>query len=146
MPASDVMRTSRRLESIYYPMYTRRSWERQHVFVPPFVQAVSPVFSGVGTLSAAGLVTQQGVVAFSGVGSMFVSALGSSEQATKLDYRPTGGNASLVAAGHDLGEQSECQLGTGTNAATNTTNFGFVDTTYTLSKAQILATYSTAVL
>lgn len=143
MPASDLYRLSRRLESLYHPMYTRRTFNRQRVFVPKFVQAVSPALSGTGTLTATAVVTQQAVVAFSGVGSLDVFPVVIPKY-TALSYIPA--DTSLIVAGHDLGDQAECQLGNGANVPSGTTGYGFVDTTYTVSKTQILATYSTSVL
>lgn len=80
---------------------------------------------------------------FTGTGSLDVFA-DPTEQFVKLDYRPA--MTSLVVAGHDLSDQAECQVATGSNVPAGTTNFGFVDTTYSLTKAQILATNSTLVL
>ena len=37
------------------------------------------------------------------------------------------------------GSQAECQLGNGTNVPSGTSDFGFVDTTYTLTAAQVAA-------
>jgi hypothetical protein len=56
---------------------------------------------------------------------------------TALDYRPA--DTSLVANNTDLGAQAECVLGTGRNAVAGTTNFGFTDTTYAPTTAQLLA-------
>lgn len=53
-----------------------------------------------------------------------------------------GSGQAVTMAGFDAtGDQSECQLGTGTgaNIPAGTTNFGFVDTTYTLTPAQVAA-------
>jgi hypothetical protein len=54
-----------------------------------------------------------------------------------LDYRPV--DTTLTANNHDLlGSLAECQLGTGRNAPAGTTLFGFTDTTYLPTTAQIL--------
>jgi hypothetical protein len=58
------------------------------------------------------------------------------EPPTTLDYRTA--DTTLAATGFDLGAQSECQLGTGKNAPAGTTNFGFSDTTYSPTTAQVL--------
>lgn len=60
---------------------------------------------------------------------------------TALDYRPA--DTTLVQAGHDLGEQSECITGNGSTVASGTTDTGFVDTTYCLTTAQILTQTTT---
>ena len=45
----------------------------------------------------------------------------------------------VTLAGYDLAEASECQLGTGqANAPAGSTDFGFADTTYAVSTAQVL--------
>lgn len=59
------------------------------------------------------------------------------EAPTAVSYIPA--DTTLVQAGHDLGEQAECVLGTGVNVPAGTTNFGFVDTTYLPNTSQILA-------
>lgn len=61
-----------------------------------------------------------------------------------LDYRSV--DTTLVASNADLGAQSECQLGSGANAVSGTTNFGFTDTTYLPTRAQILAQTTTGQL
>jgi hypothetical protein len=53
-----------------------------------------------------------------------------------LDYRPA--DTTLVTNNHDLAPLAECQLGTGRNAPAGTTNFGFTDTSYSVTTAQIL--------
>lgn len=58
-----------------------------------------------------------------------------------LDYRPA--DTTLVTSNADLGAQSECQLGNGRSAIAGTTNFGFTDTTYLPSTAQILTQTTT---
>jgi hypothetical protein len=58
------------------------------------------------------------------------------EAGTVLDYRPA--ETALADTGFDLGAQSECVLGTGRNAPAGTTNYGFTDTTYMPTQAQIL--------
>jgi hypothetical protein len=58
------------------------------------------------------------------------------EAPVALDYRPA--DTTLAVTGFDLGAQSECQLGNGAAAAAGTTNFGFTDTTYLPTTAQIL--------
>jgi hypothetical protein len=58
------------------------------------------------------------------------------EAPTALDYRPA--DATLVTNSSDLGAGSECQLGNGRNAPAGTTNYGFTDTTYTPTTAQVL--------
>lgn len=55
---------------------------------------------------------------------------------TALDYRPA--DTTLVTNNTDLGEQAECVLGCGANVPAGTTRTGFTDTTYTLTRAQIL--------
>lgn len=59
------------------------------------------------------------------------------EAGTALDYRPA--DTTLADTGFDTAAQSECQLGNGRNVPTGTTNFGFTDTTYVPTQAQILA-------
>lgn len=61
---------------------------------------------------------------------------------TALDYRPAdstlvGTNPAGSAPGYDLGEQAQCQLGSGSNFPAGTSKTGFVDTTYLPTKAQI---------
>jgi hypothetical protein len=58
------------------------------------------------------------------------------EAVTALDYRPV--DTTLADTGFDLGAQSECQLGNGRNAPAGTSNYGFSDTTYLPTQAQIL--------
>lgn len=73
---------------------------------------------------------------------------------TALDYRGntsssdltnngtvvTIGPLSVTQAGHDLASsQAECQLGRGANIPAGSSAFGFVDTTYTLTAAQVQA-------
>jgi hypothetical protein len=58
-----------------------------------------------------------------------------------LDYRPV--DTTLVTNNHDLAPLAECQLGTGRNAPAGTTNFGFTDTTYLPTTAQILTQTTT---
>jgi hypothetical protein len=53
-----------------------------------------------------------------------------------LDYRPA--DTTLATNNTDLGAQAECVLGNGANAPAGTTNFGFTDTTYLPTRAQIL--------
>jgi hypothetical protein len=70
------------------------------------------------------------------------------ETPVSLDYRPSdatlvGTNAAGNAPGYDLGENAECQLGRGLNVPAGTSNYGFVDTTYLPTKAQILAQTTT---
>jgi hypothetical protein len=65
------------------------------------------------------------------------------EAGTALNYRPAdttlvGTNAAGSAPGYDLGYNAECQLGNGVNVPAGTTNFGFTDTTYLPTTAQIL--------
>ncbi len=49
------------------------------------------------------------------------------------------GPLSVTLGGYDLtGSQAECQLGRGANVPAGT-DFGFVDTTYTLTAAQVAA-------
>jgi len=55
---------------------------------------------------------------------------------TALSYVPA--DAPLVQSGHDLADSSEATMGNGAIPAAGTTDFGFVDTTYTLTTAQIL--------
>jgi hypothetical protein len=57
-------------------------------------------------------------------------------QPAALDYRPA--DTTLVQAGHDLGEQAECVLGSGSNFASGTSSTGMVDTSYLPTEAQIL--------
>ena len=45
----------------------------------------------------------------------------------------------MTVAGVDLGAQAECQLGTGSQIPSGSTNYGFSDTTYSPTQAQILA-------
>ena len=54
---------------------------------------------------------------------------------TSLDYRPA--DTTLVASTADLGAGAECVLGNGRNAITGTTNFGFSDTSYLPTRAQL---------
>jgi hypothetical protein len=76
------------------------------------------------------------------------------ENPTALNYVPS--DSSLVAngatvaigpltvtlAGFDLANTTgECQLGNGGNEPSGTSRTGFQDTTYTLTTAQVLATY-----
>jgi hypothetical protein len=68
---------------------------------------------------------------------------------TKLDYRPadttltangqtrTIGGASVTMGGFTLAEQAECQLGDQGNQDSGYSPSGFVDTTYTLTDAQV---------
>lgn len=58
-----------------------------------------------------------------------------------LDYRSA--DTTLATSNADLGAQAECQLGNGRNAVTGTTNFGFTDTTYLPTTAQILTQTTT---
>jgi hypothetical protein len=63
---------------------------------------------------------------------------------TSLSYAPAdttlvGTNAAGSAPGYDLGYNAGCQLGNGSNMPVGTTNNGFSDTTYSLTRAQILA-------
>lgn len=65
------------------------------------------------------------------------------ETPVSLSYAPAdttlvGTNAAGSAPGYDLGCNAECQLGNGTNAPAGTSSFGFSDTTYQPTKAQIL--------
>jgi hypothetical protein len=64
------------------------------------------------------------------------------EPATALDYRNA--DTTLAATGYDLGAGAECQLGNGRNAPAGTTNFGFSDTTYTPTTAQVLRQTTTS--
>jgi hypothetical protein len=57
------------------------------------------------------------------------------ETPTALSYVPA--DATLTQNNYDLGAQSECVLGSGRNAVAGTTNFGFTDTTYAPTTAQI---------
>lgn len=73
------------------------------------------------------------------------------ETPAALDYRPAdttlvGTNAGGTAPGYDLGYQSECQLGNGSNVPAGTSNFGFVDTTFMPTQAQILAATTKGIL
>jgi len=73
------------------------------------------------------------------------------ESPTALNYQPadttlvangttvTIGPLSVVLDGFDLAAGAECQVGTGVNVNSPSTNFGFVDTTYTLTAAQLAA-------
>jgi hypothetical protein len=76
------------------------------------------------------------------------------ESPTALNYQPA--DTSLVAngttvvigpltvtlAGYDLaGTTAECQLGNGRNEPSGSSAAGFVDTTYTLTAAQLLSMY-----
>lgn len=77
------------------------------------------------------------------------------EAVTALDYRGNtatsdltingtavtlGSGQSVTMAGFSLtGGQAECQLGNGGNIPSGTSAQGFVDTTYTLTAAQLLA-------
>jgi hypothetical protein len=70
------------------------------------------------------------------------------EAATSLSYAPAdttlvGTNAAGTAPGYDLGYNSECQLGNGTNAPAGTSNFGFSDTTYLPTRAQLITQTTT---
>ena len=53
-------------------------------------------------------------------------------------------DTTLAATGYDLGAGAECQLGNGRNAPAGTTNFGFSDTTYTPTTAQVLRQTTTS--
>lgn len=73
------------------------------------------------------------------------------ETPVALDYRPAdttlvGTNAAGTAPGYDLGYQAECQLGNGLNAPAGTSAFGFSDTTYLPTRAQILNQTTTGML
>lgn len=51
-----------------------------------------------------------------------------------------GSGQSVTLAGFDLtGTQAECQLGRGSNQPSGSSEQGFVDTTYTLTAAQVQA-------
>jgi len=76
------------------------------------------------------------------------------EAVTALSYQPadttlvangstvTIGPLTVTLAGYDLANtQGECQLGNGGNEPTGSSQAGFVDTTYTLTTAQLLAMY-----
>jgi hypothetical protein len=132
-------------ERRYAAAYHRVLRDRTRVFISGggILRPTSPLLSATATLTASAVNTASAAVAFSGTGSMAVFV---SDTAlwTGLSYVPA--DTSLVLSGYTLAEQAECNLGTGTNAASGTTNYGFADTTYTLSKAQILATCSTSVL
>lgn len=73
---------------------------------------------------------------------------------TALNYQPadtslvangstvTIGPLTVTLAGYDLANTTgECQLGNGRNEPTGSSQAGFVDTTYTLTPAQLLAMY-----
>jgi hypothetical protein len=59
------------------------------------------------------------------------------EAPASLSYIPA--DSTLVAPGTDLTAQLECVAGTGFNVPSGTTRYGFVDTTYLPTQAQILA-------
>jgi hypothetical protein len=77
------------------------------------------------------------------------------ESATALNYQGNASSSDLTAdgtavtlgsgqsvtiAGYDLtGGQAECQLGRGANQPSGSSEQGFVDTTYTLTSAQVAA-------
>jgi hypothetical protein len=70
---------------------------------------------------------------------------------TALNYQPadttlvangatvTIGPLTVTLAGYDLADQAECVVGIGRNTATGSTDFGMVDTTYTLTATQLAA-------
>jgi hypothetical protein len=55
-----------------------------------------------------------------------------------LTVTSTPSNITVVAAGYDLSEQAECVVGRGSLVPSGTSNFGFVDTTYAVTQAQML--------
>lgn len=65
----------------------------------------------------------------------------SSSNLTANGATATIGGLSVTIAGHDLaGDQAECQLGRGAaNIPSGSTDYGLVDTTYTLTSAQVAA-------
>jgi hypothetical protein len=56
-----------------------------------------------------------------------------------VNITSTPANLATTLAGFDLSEGAECQVGRGSLVPAGTSNFGFVDTTYTPTQAQILA-------
>lgn len=133
--------SNRRFPSAYHRVLR----DRTRVFISGagILQGTSPLLSGTGTLTAAVTMQVNAAVALSGVGSMQV-VVGDVAKYTALSYIPA--DSSLVLAGHSLTEAFECQVGNDSNMPVGLTDFGFVDTTYSPSKVQILATASTSVL
>lgn len=133
--------TARRYSSrhLRYPLLTRSAMRR--TFVPRWVTQTAPSFSGIGTLTASAVITEsQGLtISLSASGTLAIQMYEFYVQApTALDYRPAD-HTLVLNQGYDLGEQAQCVLGRGSNVPAGSTNFGFVDTTYSLTKAQILA-------
>jgi hypothetical protein len=132
---------SRPRRDLRLPAYTRGY--RQRHFAPRWlVQVPSSLLSGAGTLTATAIDTQGALVtvAMSGTGTLSVQMYEAySQPPVALDYRPAD-HTLLLSQSYDLlSELAQCQLGRGANVPAGSTDFGFVDTTYSVTKAQILA-------
>jgi hypothetical protein len=57
---------------------------------------------------------------------------------TSVNITSTPANLATTLQGFDLSEGSECQVGRGSLVPSGTSNFGFVDTTYSVTQAQML--------
>ncbi len=136
--AMQVIRSSR---AFRLPQYARVSSRR--VFDPSlFLVPVRVNLSAASSLTATAVDTVIATASFSAASSLQVLGYGAfPEYSTSLDYRPS--DTTLVLPGYDLAEQCECQLGNGANVPTGNSDFGFTDTTYTVTKAQILAGVAT---
>lgn len=123
-------------------LYTRGL--RARVFRPGRFSVASAAQGMVATatMTVTAINTQPVAPMMTATATLTVLAYGGyPEPVTSLDY--IAADSSLAATGHTIADQAECQLGNGTNVPPGTSDFGFVDTTYDLTTAQILAGVAT---